>query len=105
MHLSGHAVPRTAPALIALLLLVSGLLATSPWSPPATHGDASAATPPDRVPKPSPWNRPAPPRPSAPAGSAWSGYAFDACRAPSQRVMDRWRTTSPFTGVGIYLGG
>ena len=35
----------------------------------------------------------------------WSGYAFDACRTPSQAVMDRWRTTSPFTGVGIYLGG
>lgn len=35
----------------------------------------------------------------------WSGFAFDACRAPSQRVMDRWRTTSPFTGVGIYIGG
>lgn len=35
----------------------------------------------------------------------WSGYAFDACRTPSQAVMDRWRTTSPFTGVGVYLGG
>ncbi|SFB89978.1 Putative peptidoglycan binding domain-containing protein [Nocardioides terrae] len=35
----------------------------------------------------------------------WTGYAFDACRAPSQRVMDRWLTRSPFTGAGIYLGG
>lgn len=42
---------------------------------------------------------------AAPAGRGWSGLAFDACRAPSQRVMDRWRRSSPFTGVGIYLGG
>lgn len=40
-----------------------------------------------------------------PPQDAWSGYAFDACRAPSQRVMDRWLHTSPFVGVGIYLGG
>lgn len=39
------------------------------------------------------------------AGSEWTGYAFDACRAPSQRVMDRWLKKSPFVGVGIYLGG
>lgn len=35
----------------------------------------------------------------------WSGFAFDACRAPSQRTMDRWRRTSPFLGVGVYIGG
>lgn len=46
------------------------------------------------------------PAPAAPRAAArWSGYAFDACRAPSQAVMDRWRTASPFSGVGIYLGG
>ena len=39
------------------------------------------------------------------AGGRWTGYAFDACRAPSSRVMDRWRVTSPFLGVGIYIGG
>lgn len=44
-------------------------------------------------------------RPPVPADARWSGFAFDACRAPSQAVMDRWRTASPFTGVGIYLGG
>jgi Domain of unknown function (DUF1906)/Putative peptidoglycan binding domain len=36
---------------------------------------------------------------------SWSGYAFDACRAPSSRAMDRWRVASPFRGVGIYIGG
>ncbi|HWJ83581.1 MAG TPA: glycoside hydrolase domain-containing protein [Nocardioides sp.] len=43
--------------------------------------------------------------PAPRATTSWSGYAFDACRAPSQAVMDRWWVTSPFTGVGIYLGG
>lgn len=43
--------------------------------------------------------------PPAPATDSWSGYAFDACRAPSRRTMDRWRVTSPFHGVGIYIGG
>ena len=39
------------------------------------------------------------------AVQSWSGYAFDACRAPSSRAMDRWRVASPFLGVGIYIGG
>lgn len=105
MQIYGRTVPRTAPALLALLILVTGLVSMSPWSPSATNGEATAAKPERTGEKPRPWNRPAPPRPKAPTGSAWSGYAFDACRAPSQQVMDRWRTASPFTGVGIYLGG
>lgn len=52
-----------------------------------------------------PVQEPPPPPPPAPADASWSGFAFDACRAPSQRVMDRWQTSSPFTGVGIYIGG
>ena len=35
----------------------------------------------------------------------WTGYAFDACRAPSSAVMDRWRVASPVLGAGIYIGG
>ncbi len=35
----------------------------------------------------------------------FTGYAFDACDAPSQRQMDRWRTHSKYWGVGIYIAG
>ncbi len=35
----------------------------------------------------------------------FTGYAFDACHAPSQRQMDAWRAHSPYRGVGIYVAG
>ncbi len=35
----------------------------------------------------------------------FTGYAFDACDAPSQKAMDNWRTHSKFAGVGIYIAG
>lgn len=35
----------------------------------------------------------------------FTGYALDTCDAPSQRAMDRWRTTSKYWGVGIYIAG
>ncbi len=62
------------------------------------HGRAVEA----RQPRPS---RAAERAPRPTDGSAWTGFAFDACRAPSQRAMDRWRRHSPFLGVGIYIGG
>jgi peptidoglycan hydrolase-like protein with peptidoglycan-binding domain len=34
-----------------------------------------------------------------------TAYAFDARCAPTQEEMDAWLTSSPFWGVGIYLGG
>ena len=34
-----------------------------------------------------------------------TGYAFDARCAPTQAEMDAWLTSSPFWGVGIYIGG
>ena len=34
-----------------------------------------------------------------------TGYAFDARCAPTQDQMDAWLTSSPFWGVGIYVGG
>ena len=35
----------------------------------------------------------------------FTGYGFDACVAPSQKVMDAWNLRSPFTAVGIYISG
>lgn len=39
------------------------------------------------------------------AAGAWTGFAFDTCAAPSTRVMDRWLRSSPYLGVGVYIGG
>ena len=34
-----------------------------------------------------------------------TGYAFDTCATPAQEVMDAWRLSSPYAGIGIYVGG
>ena len=34
-----------------------------------------------------------------------TGYGFDACVAPSQKVMDAWMKSSPYAVVGIYVSG
>jgi hypothetical protein len=36
---------------------------------------------------------------------SFTGYAFDACQAPSQEEMDVWRERSPYWAVGIYTSG
>lgn len=41
--------------------------------------------------------------PSAPGD--FTGYGFDACVAPSQKVMDAWNLHSPFSAIGIYVSG
>jgi len=40
-----------------------------------------------------------------PSPGSITGYAFDACTAPTQAAMDAWRTSSPFWGIGVYVGG
>ncbi|MCU7731066.1 DUF1906 domain-containing protein [Actinoplanes sp. KI2] len=35
----------------------------------------------------------------------FAGKAFDACTAPSSATMAAWKGTSPYGGVGIYIGG
>jgi hypothetical protein len=36
---------------------------------------------------------------------SFTGFAFDACQAPTQAEMNAWRTSSPYWGVGVYIGG
>jgi hypothetical protein len=36
---------------------------------------------------------------------AFTGYAFDACTAPASASMKAWRASSPYKGIGIYIGG
>jgi Domain of unknown function (DUF1906) len=48
---------------------------------------------------------PAPPPPPAPAPAPAGSYAFDACAAPSSTTMTTWKQSSPYNGVGVYIGG
>lgn len=64
---------------VACTLLASVLVALS------VPGPASAATP------------------AAPGDR--TAYAFDACVAPSTKVMDAWMRDSPYSAVGIYVSG
>lgn len=34
-----------------------------------------------------------------------TGYGFDQCLTPSQKAMDAWWASSPFTAVGVYVSG
>jgi hypothetical protein len=47
------------------------------------------------------------PAEAEPAGvpGSLTGYGFDTCQAPSQAVMDAWWESSPYSAVGIYIGG
>jgi hypothetical protein len=40
----------------------------------------------------------------AASAGVYTGYAFDACHAPSQAALKAW-TASPYRALGIYIGG
>ncbi|MET7639330.1 glycoside hydrolase domain-containing protein [Streptomyces sp. NPDC005438] len=41
-----------------------------------------------------------------PSGAkVFQGRALDTCQAPSAEAMRAWRTSSPYRGVGVYIGG
>jgi hypothetical protein len=48
---------------------------------------------------------PPPPTTAAPAPAAVVTRGFDACAAPSSSTMSAWKASSPFTSIGIYIGG
>src|SRR6187399_1269911 len=45
----------------------------------------------------------APPTPVS-SPEAFTGLGFDACAAPSSRMMTAW-AASPYRGIGVYIGG
>lgn len=90
--------PQPAPQSWASAPTVSGPAAAGVT---AGTADVAAPAPKTQARRPSRGTH----REQGPVTARWTGYAFDACRAPSSRVMDRWRVTSPFLGVGIYIGG
>ncbi|MBC7633066.1 glycoside hydrolase domain-containing protein [Aeromicrobium sp.] len=65
--------------------LITGFAATLLLSSTALTSPAGAATP-------------------ASPGS-FTGFGFDACVAPSQKVMDAWNLRSPYAAIGIYVSG
>jgi uncharacterized protein YraI len=43
--------------------------------------------------------------PASASATRLTGYAFDACVAPTLETMQAWKIASPYQGVGIYIGG
>lgn len=41
----------------------------------------------------------------AAGGGAFNGKGFDACSAPSTSTMQKWWTNTPWSFIGIYIGG
>ena len=75
--------PSRLPAVLAVVI---GLLALTVPAAGASTGPGVAKA-----------------KPGAPG--SLTGYGFDACSAPPQAVMDAWWEQSPYSAVGIYIGG
>ncbi len=75
--------PSRLPAVLAVVV---GLLALTVPAAGASTGPGAAKA-----------------KPGAPG--SLTGYGFDACSAPPQAVMDAWWEQSPYSAVGIYIGG
>jgi hypothetical protein len=43
--------------------------------------------------------------PTTPTERPASTRGFDACAAPSLTTMSKWKTSSPYSSIGIYIGG
>ena len=71
---------------LAVLAVVVGLLALTVPAAGAAAGPVAAKA-----------------KPGAPG--SLTGYGFDACTAPPQEMMDAWWEQSPYSAVGIYIGG
>jgi hypothetical protein len=98
--------PATAQAVLASFRLDSPAASAPTTSAPTTSAPTTSA-PTTSAPTTS---APATARLASSAGVSvgpvsWTGLAFDACTAPSPQTMAAWRVTSPYRGVGVYIGG
>ncbi|WP_051450530.1 DUF1906 domain-containing protein [Actinospica robiniae] len=95
----GHEVSATAPGITVTggygpdfgqvsSILSSAGLSTSSASPLATAN----AVQPQTAAQPS-------------SATTFTGEAFDACDAPSLTTMNAWKANSPYSAIGIYIGG
>ena len=39
------------------------------------------------------------------SATTFTGEAFDTCDAPSEAAMNAWKSSSPYSAIGIYIGG
>ncbi|MFE2425843.1 DUF1906 domain-containing protein [Streptomyces sp. NPDC059373] len=78
----------TDAALVRRILSSAAILTAAPSSPQASQAPQPLAT-------------------AALPSSAtnYTGKGFDTCAAPSAAAMSSWRTSSPYSAVGIYIGG
>jgi uncharacterized protein YraI len=74
---------RRGIAVIMLALALTTLAVPPTWAEPATTASYPPSTSATRL----------------------TGYAFDACAAPPLTTMQTWKTSSPYHGVGAYIGG
>ena len=99
--------PRPARLLTRLLApsLALGLSLAVVAVVPASTATAAPGTAPAAAPAAAPVAAPpaADPNPVTPGN--FTGYGFDQCLAPTQKMMNRWLNHSPFQAVGIYISG
>ncbi|MFE1251426.1 glycoside hydrolase domain-containing protein [Streptomyces sp. NPDC058735] len=76
--------------------LVRGVLSSAELTPEAERGE-----PPRSGRRSSPTALAA----AGPQPGSYLGKGFDACTAPSQPVMDAWRSGSPYRAIGVYISG
>ena len=89
----------TNPALVRTILSGAGVPATAPRvkdsAPNAARVQDSAASP--------PLSATAAALPAT--ATNYTGKGFDTCAAPSSAAMSAWQSSSPYSAVGIYIGG
>lgn len=77
----------TDPALVRAILASAEVPAAAPRAPEVLAGPPAAT-------------------PALPAyATDHSGKGFDTCTAPSANAMSTWQQSSPYSAVGIYIGG
>ncbi len=108
------AMPASTQHLTRWALQSAGVLLTATYgrnrgqiSRILAHGTLSRTARRHRVPPPTTGRAPRPQRVESATvvPGTFTGHGFDACQAPTNRVMDAWYASSPYRAIGVYIGG